>query len=398
MPTDKDKLLDVLNTLAVRIGDASVHLEDAGKSLGRCAASIHDICDIIEDMGPPPVPVDPPPVNPPSSSNRPQSSLGTGCYVVGRNMYDGNGKLFTLRGTNKCHQDVQSPALGQTASNATRWIAMQEPWIPYTAQGFIARMQDAGTGGTTHNKCIQIPGCWDGTCKEDRASFDAIIKRWLPDMQLYQAQCERWMILNPANEWGGSDADWRDAYIAAIPKLRASGWHGCIMVDAPKCGQNGMAIVNQGAAILDADPERNVCFSWHIYGMVYDSYGGIPKAWNEQIDLVPTMDALRATGLCVVIGEFGPGENIGGSPTMLKPERVITLAEHSGFGWLSWSWDDNNAANSTAVEPTFSHLFDHKKSVLGANQTKYGTKIVQYWLDYAIKATVFDNGALLPGD
>jgi mannan endo-1,4-beta-mannosidase len=336
----------------------------------------------------------PPDPGPPDNGTyaRPPESKGTGCFVAvdpfeGRHVLcDGNGKPFRIRGTCKCHQDLWSPPLHDTKSNATRWIARQEPWIPYSAAGFIERVKEQPGGLPSH--CIQIPGFWEGTCESDGSLLNEMVNTWIEGIADYTT-IETFMILNIANEWGNDHTAWKNAYIAAIQRLRNAGWHGCLMIDAPGCGQDGSAIPQYGPDIFASDPEHNIIFSWHIYGAVYDSQGGVPESYPEQVDLVPTMDAIHETGLCAVIGEFGPGENIGASPTPITPQRIVTLAEERGFGWLSWSWDDNNQSNAQADDNSFCHVYDGITDALGENLTEFGVTVTGLWDQYgATKATV----------
>lgn len=55
---------------------------------------------------------------------------------------------------------------------------------------------------------------------------------------------------------------------------------------------------------------------------------------------------LAATGLCVVVGEFGPGQQVGPSPTNTSIDDVISACEANGLGWLYWAWDDHGVAFS----------------------------------------------------
>jgi hypothetical protein len=62
----------------------------------------------------------------------------------------------------------------------------------------------------------------------------------------------------------------------------------------------------------------------------------------------------RRTGAAYIVGEFGPGKNIGPSPTLVTPGQIITAAEANGIGWLAWAWDDNNLANCSSDDRWFS--------------------------------------------
>lgn len=306
----------------------------------------------------------------------------TGVFkVVGSKLFDPNGVEFRMRGTSKTHQDNQSPGLGKTKSNTTRWLV----YFTEDPDRVIRDLQSPSIGGSIASHAVAVPGFWDGTCKSDSASFNTMVNRWVRDAAKYNLLKSK-AILNVANEWGDNETAWRDAYVAAIPRIRAAGWQGAIMVDFPGCGQNAMAGVRHGAAVLNADPQKNVIFSWHIYGNVYDSQAGIGRQWQEQIDLVPTFDALKASGLAVVVGEFGPGRNVGPSPTNITPSRVIDQAEAHGMGWLSWSWDDNNLANGMSNDDSFSHSYtgDYNSA---SDLTDFGKIVVGYWDRLAVRAS-----------
>lgn len=350
----------------------------------RAAAATLDVLIEVATAQPqePPPPPPPPPPGGGLMQPRPAASKGTGFYVVGSKLYDANGKEFRMRGTNKTHQDVTALSLKKTKSNATRWIIyfFDDP------ERAIRDMSSPNIGGSTSSNCVQIPGFWDGTCQSG-SELQKMTDRWVRDAAKYQ-QFEKYMILNIANEWGSDSLAWSKAYITAISRIRSAGFNGCLMVDAPGCGQNGAAIAVYGKPILDADPQRNVIFSWHIYGGVCDIAGGQPRTYNEQIDLIPTMDALRNSGLCVVIGEFGPGRNIGPSPTLITPERIVEVAEQYGFGWLTWSWDDNNLRDAKADDGGFCGVRDVVDP--NAQLTKWGEQMVALWDKYgATKASIF---------
>ena len=75
----------------------------------------------------------------------------------------------------------------------------------------------------------------------------------------------------------------------------------------------------------------------HIYGNWATEETG-EASW--QFDLPSKFAALEATGLPIIIGEFGPGRDIGPSPTSITPGTIIQAADEQGFGWLAWAWDD----------------------------------------------------------
>jgi hypothetical protein len=62
----------------------------------------------------------------------------------------------------------------------------------------------------------------------------------------------------------------------------------------------------------------------------------------------------QTTGAVYIVGEFGPGNNIGPSPTMVTPAQIITAAEANGIGWIPWAWDDNDLADGASDNSWFS--------------------------------------------
>ncbi len=65
----------------------------------------------------------------------------------------------------------------------------------------------------------------------------------------------------------------------------------------------------------------------------------------------------QQTGAAYVVAEFGPGNNIGPSPTTVTPAEIITAAETNGIGWMPWAWDDNNLANGASNNAWFSMTY-----------------------------------------
>jgi hypothetical protein len=310
----------------------------------------------------------------PGKAERPSSSRGVGFFVRDGKLYDANGSEFRVRGVNKLHWDAASPGLANANTPVTRWT------VDFTldqAKNLALLQGDDGHGGTIAEHSVIIPGNWDGTCKDDPALLARIVDTWIAQAATWK-QLEKFMILNIANEWGPSDgAVWRDAYIAAIGKLRAAGYHATIAVTAGGCGQDPEAIVKYGQAVFDADPERNVIFDQHIYGEYQDLAGGARGKYDDQPDLAQHVKDLAATGLVVMLGEFGPGREIGPSPTAIDPLRVIELAEASGLGWLAWAWDDNNLAGGASDDKGFG-MSTHGRYEQSSDLTEFGRLVVEH--------------------
>ena len=302
-------------------------------------------------------------VPPSAHQQRPSYNTGTGFFVVGSKLYDANGNDFRIRGLNHLHWDSPSIGIPKTGANTERWdIDFNQP-----IANNIALMQKS-----IANKLVPMPGAWEGTCDDGTASLSGIVGKWVATAAQWKA-VEKHVLINIANEWGPSNSTiWRDQYIAAVAALRAAGIKSTLVVDAGGCGQNNLDLTQYAAAVLNSDPQKNILFSQHIYGGWQASNA---QAW--QTDLNQGLDALAATGLAVVIGEFGPGRNIGPSPTLITPAQLIGGAEARGLGWLAWAWDDPAGEYTSPPEDAWfalSFTGDYRSS---ADLTTFGKDVVE---------------------
>jgi ribosomal protein L31 len=85
----------------------------------------------------------------------------------------------------------------------------------------------------------------------------------------------------------------------------------------------------------------------------------------------------QSTGAVFIVGEFGPGNNIGPSPTTVTAAEIITAAEANNIGWLPWAWDDNNLAAGASSNSWFSMTLQGPGIYnSAADLTTYGRDVV----------------------
>lgn len=264
----------------------------------------------------------------PLTQQRPSYNKGTGFFVVGSKLYDANGNEFRMRGLNHLHWDNQSVGIPKTGANAERWdLDFNQPM----ATNLDLMRRSIG------NKLVPMAGNWDGTCDRSSASLSKMVSTWVANADQWKT-LEKYLLVNIANEWGPENSvEWRDQYIAAIAALRNAGINSTLVIDSGGCGQDDQDVILYGADVFNSDPQKNVVFDVHIYGG-WQENPNPAEPWFRNIN--QTFDKLAATGLPILIGEFGPGRDIGPSPTLLTPGEVITAAESHNFGWLAWAWDD----------------------------------------------------------
>ncbi len=86
----------------------------------------------------------------------------------------------------------------------------------------------------------------------------------------------------------------------------------------------------------------------------YSGGGKVVDSGNFSFRIGQLAALSQRTGAVYIIGEFGPGKNIGPSPTLVTPGQIITAAEANGIGWLAWAWDDNNLSGCASDDKWFS--------------------------------------------
>jgi hypothetical protein len=110
----------------------------------------------------------------------------------------------------------------------------------------------------------------------------------------------------------------------------------------------------------------------------YTGGGTVVDYWGNYALKITRLAALsRRTGAVYIIGEFGPGQNIGPSPTRVTPAEILTAAEANHIGWLAWAWDDNNLPNASADDHWFSMTY-HGPGIFrhDADLTQFGREVV----------------------
>ena len=287
--------------------------------------------------------------------------LGATMFVANGQIFDATGAVFLPWGVNKAHVDQSNTGLELTGTNAVR-VNLYFRLPNATTTSLFDRFYAA--------HIVVIPGRWDATCVGDNtfaATLASEVDAWVAEAAAWK-KYERASMINIANEAGPSNSTvWRDQYIIAVGRMRAAGYGGLLMIDSGGCGQDVDDIAKYGAAVLAADPLQNIVFSLHVYGET-------PNVTTLNTNL----DRLKATGLSFVIGEFGPGRNIGPSPTPLAPADLMASALARGIGALAWAADDNNLAGSMADDNWFSLFYNLIKAYTGdpADLTIFGKVVV----------------------
>lgn len=261
-----------------------------------------------------------------------------GFHVVGAELRDARGAPFVMRGVNNPH--IWWDATAYAALDAIAEAGANAVRVVWETRGDPARLGEV-LARVVALDMVPIVELHDVTGQDDPDALAGVVDWWIdPDVVNVLDDFRREALVNVANEWGGNTLAptvWRDAYVAAVTRMRAAGIGHTIVVDGSGWGQDLDVILAHGAEVLAADPDRNVLFSVHMYAR-----------WNDAETIGPALDAARAAGLALIVGEFGWDFNAGINNLFCRVDapRLLAETEARGVGWLAWSWFGNNAENA----------------------------------------------------
>lgn len=258
-------------------------------------------------------------------------------YVQDGALYDRCGERVVLRGINHPTLYVDRsgdalPEIAKTGANSVRLF-----W--FAEHGVAISEAEPAIFKAIEQHMIPILEMHDSTCDW---ALDGIVEYWTSDEAVALIQrYAQYLIVNIANEPSAPDPSaFRTTYSAVIQTMRRAGIHVPLMIDGATCGRDYRVLLDQGRALLDADPEHNLIFSAHLYDPLSTSQlGAIFRDFSS-------------AKLPFVVGEFANKEPPGcGAP--LQYAGLIEQAAKYGVGWLAWSWGDddpNNAWNDDCDE------------------------------------------------
>ena len=104
--------------------------------------------------------------------------------------------------------------------------------------------------------------------------------------------------------------------------------------------------------------------------------------------LCSLLSGLGSSGVCAIIGEFGPGNQSGNPLTpsnqlngqQVAPSQLISACEAYGVSWIPWAWDDHSGTNTTFVPDYFNMVLatgpGYGTYTANSQLTAYGLSIV----------------------
>jgi len=255
----------------------------------------------------------------------------TGLHVSGRNIVEGNGQTFIMRGVSHEHvwftnQTGSFANIKAKGANTVRVVlGSGQLYGPSNDVGNVVSL-------CKQNRLICVLEVHDTTGYGEQAgtiSLDQAADFWIKHKSELVGQ-ENYIVINIGNEPIGNTnaAQWTDATANAVRKLRSNGFQHLLMVDAPNWGQDWQNVMRDTAqTVEDADTMHNTVFSIHMYSV-----------YNTASSITSYFDAFKNKGLPLVVGEFGWRFD----SSQVDDQTVMSEAVARGLGYLGWSWAGNS--------------------------------------------------------
>ena len=184
------------------------------------------------------------------------------------------------------------------------------------------------------------------------------------------------LAINLANEWGSSTysdgtstaANFIGNYTNAITAMRAEGINAPLIIDAPG-GFEYQFMLDNGQAIVNADPQHNTLLSIHAY---WAASGFSDAAVNT------ILNNIKNSGLPIILGEVSSDAWTTIQCDPVHYANLLSTANTDQIGYLMWAWYEDGTCGQemnitvnadgvtipTAANPGFGYY--------GLNGTGYG--------------------------
>jgi len=345
-----------------------------------------------------------------TSSTQPNPTLpGPTFRVSGRQLFDPCGIPIVLKGVNRLSffdatdpmQTVSFREIAKTGANCVRIVWQMKSNVAYNSAS-LTRLDQIITNAKA-NGLIPIVGLWDYTNTDDGgfSKLPDYVAYWTsPAVKAVIQKHQSALIINIANEAardsnsGGNETNPADqdeyakAYNEAIRKIRQAGINVPLMIDGMDRGKSLLCFEAKGESILNADPRRNVIFSFHSYW---------PKQYTDgKSSIEDAFSSVAAHPIVVVIGELaGVGASLGdgsqnpcASPGgQVDYQQFAQRATAAGMGWILWEWGPGAQWQTPGDCPQINMTSNGLYSSLGLGTGNAWAKELALTAPYSIRNT-----------
>jgi mannan endo-1,4-beta-mannosidase len=163
-----------------------------------------------------------------------------------------------------------------------------------------------------------------------------------------------YLLLNIGNEVGDDQVDaaqFISGYTSAVQALRGAGIMVPLVVDASTWGQNLDILDSTAAALIEADEQKNLLFSVHLYWS---------QSCGTSADVIRTrLERSVGLGYPLLVGEFSkyggfpcndPAASICSAAGEIDYQTILQVCNEHEIGWYAWEWGPGNGFNDPLCE------------------------------------------------
>jgi Chitobiase/beta-hexosaminidase C-terminal domain len=160
-------------------------------------------------------------------------------------------------------------------------------------------------------------------------------------------------------------------YGGVIGVMRAQGWTCPIVLDSGTSGQDYSDFENYAATIFNSDPQKNLIFSYHLYGNTTTE-----AQFTAGLANFATLAA--ANGMHFGCYEFGPyKDGSDSSLTQIPTANVLRDCEQYGVSWAGWAMDDHTGSSGQGTDnSSFCMKYQDTDNGYPSNKTQWGKYIM----------------------
>jgi mannan endo-1,4-beta-mannosidase len=295
-------------------------------------------------------------------------------YTEGRHLHDRLGNKVILRGVNKMSVwdedadlagSISFPEIRKTGANTVRIVwAIRKDLQPGISDTEIAHL-DALIATAKANRLIPTIELHDATGDWNR--LQELVNYWTqPEVVNIIQKHQAYLLVNIGNEVGDdtvTEAQFIAGYTDAIQRMRAAGILTPLVIDAANWGQNLALLDATASALLNADPEKNLLFSVHLYWSKFTGADAnfIQSSLQNSVNL----------GYPLMVGEFSKfggfaGVNVSmcSADGEIDYQTILEFCHQNEIGWYVWEWGPGNDFNDPqcdVMDMTPDRLFAHLK-------------------------------------
>lgn len=260
------------------------------------------------------------------------AQAAVGLRISNGRLVEANGTPFIMRGTSHAHtwfptQTSSFANIKSLGANTVRVVLSGGRWQPSNNAADVANVISLCKA----NRLICVLENHDTTGFGEQQSewtLDRAVDYWISVQSALTGQ-ENYVLINIGNEPIGNNnaAQWTQATIGAIERMRNAGFDHTLVVDAPNWGQDWQFVMRDNAVtVANADVDRNLLFSIHMYGV-----------FDTAQEITDYLQSFQSRNLPIIIGEFGHMHS-DGNP---DEDTIMQQAVTRGIGYLGWSWSGN---------------------------------------------------------